>query len=217
MRRGLALGLGLVAGLVAFAPARMLLPAPPLAAAAVHGSLWHMELAGAALGRLALGDMDLALQPAALLKGRLQWAASGAITGQLWRSVGAAGVSGASGRLGGSPLPGLPLAGVTLADATARFDGSGRCTEAGGQVTIELALPLAGQRQLAGAPRCNGSALLLPLASSDGRLRLDFALNQGRWTARMAVSGAGVGEAAALVAAGFRSEAGMLVKEESGA
>jgi general secretion pathway protein N len=182
--RMLALGLGVIVGLVALAPARLLLPAPPLAATSVTGSLWQAQLSGAALGRMQLGDVALALQPGALLKGRLSWQAAGSLNGQIWRGFTAGGVTGLNGRLTGSPLPGLPLA---------------------------------GQRQLAGTPRCDGAALLLPLASGDGRVRLDVTIAAGRWTARLAVSGAGVGEAAALTAAGFRAQGGALVKEDSGA
>ena len=219
MRRGLALGLGLIAGLTALLPARLLLPAP-LTATAVSGSVWKAELTGAALGRMHLGDTAAALQPGALLRGRLQWdvlgAVTGAVTGQIWRGFTAGGVAGLNGRVNGSPLPGLPLAGVNLADVMATLDGAGRCEAAGGQVTADLALPLAGQRQLAGAPRCDGAALLLPLASGDGRVRLELTSNAGRWTARLVISGAAPGEAAALAAGGFRAEAGVLVKEETG-
>jgi hypothetical protein len=215
--RMLALGLGVIAGLVALAPARMLLPAPPLAATSVTGSIWQAQLSGAALGRMPLGDVALALQAGALFKGRLSWQAAGNINGTLWRGFTAGGVAGLNGRLNGSPLPGLPLAGISLADVTATLDGAGRCETTGGQVTADLALPLAGQRQLAGAPRCDGAALLLPLASGDGRVRLDVTVAEDRWTARLAVSGAGVSEAAALTAAGFREQGGALVKEDSGA
>lgn len=214
--QGLVLGLGLIAGLAVLLPARLLLPAPPLAATAVAGSAWQAELTGAALGRMQLGDTAMALQPGALLEGRVQWNVLGALTGQTWRSFTAGGIAGLNGRVNGSPLPGLPLAGVSLADVTATLDGGGGCAAASGQVTADLALPLAGQRQLAGAPRCDGAALLLPLASGDGRVRLDLTSTIGRWTARLVVSGAAPGEAAALAASGFRTEAGALVKEETG-
>lgn len=216
MKRGLALGFGVIAGLLTLMPARLLLPAPPLAAMAVTGTVWRTEMTGAMLGRWLLGDIALALQPGALFKGRLQWQAAGKVNGQFWQGFTAGGVAGLNGRLNGSPLPGLPLAAITLADVMATLDGAGRCQAAGGQVTADLALPLAGQRQLAGAPRCDGAALLLPLASGDGRVRLDLTIAGGRWAARLVVAGAGPGEAAALAAAGFRAEAGALVKKESG-
>ena len=217
MKPALFLALGAAVGVMALAPAALFLPAPPLAALGVTGSVWNAQLTGASLGQLRIGDAALALQPAALLQGRLQWQIGGALNGQFWRGFAAGGAAGLNGRLAGSPIAGLPLAGVTLADAAATFDGAGRCTSAAGQVTAELALPLAGQRQLAGAPRCDGDALLLPLASSDGRVRLDLASTRGRWTARLVVAGAATMEAAALAAAGFRSEAGAMVKQETGA
>jgi hypothetical protein len=141
--RMLALGLGVIVGLVALAPARLLLPAPPLAATSVTGSLWQAQLSGAALGRMQLGDVALALQPGALLKGRLSWQTAGSLNGQIWRGFTAGGVVGMNGRLIGSPLPGLPLAGISLADVMATRVGAGRCEAAGGQVTADLALPLA--------------------------------------------------------------------------
>ena len=206
MRVALAFVIGLATGLVVLAPAAM----------RVEGSLWQPRLAGATLGQLQLGDVTLRLQPAGLVQGRLQWQATGAVSGLVWRGLATGGASAIGGRMDGSPLPGLPLTGVALADVSAALDGAGRCLSAGGQVVADLALPLAGQRQLAGAPRCDGAALLLPLASSDGRVRLDLASSDGRWTARLVVAGAGAGETSALLAAGFRSEAGALVKAENG-
>ena len=75
MKVAWALALGFVAGLLALAPSALLLPAPPLAAVRVDGSVWQAQLSGATLGQLQLGDVALRLQPAALLQGRLQWQA----------------------------------------------------------------------------------------------------------------------------------------------
>ncbi|MEI6486466.1 MAG: type II secretion system protein N [Sphingomonadales bacterium] len=216
MKRALFLGLGALIGGVALAPAALLLPAPPLAAARVSGSVWNAELAGASIGPLLLGDVSLALDPGALLHGRLGWRIGGGITGQIWRGFAAGGAAGLNGRLAGSPLASLPLAGVTLGDASATLDGAGRCTAASGNVVADLAVPLAGQRQLMGAPRCDGDALLLPLASSDGRVRAELTTTRGHWSARIVISGAGSGEAAALIASGFRGQAGALVRQETG-
>ena len=49
--RMLALGLGVIVGLVVLAPARLLLPALPLTATSVTGSVWHAQLSGAASRR----------------------------------------------------------------------------------------------------------------------------------------------------------------------
>lgn len=214
MKHALAFAIGLVAGLIGLAPARLLLPSPPLSGA-VTGSLWRADLGNARLGQLALGDLHLGLEPAALVTGRLQWQVTGALAGLLWRSPGGAGASGLNGALGAAPLPGLPVAMISLADAGATLDDKGRCQAASGQVRITLTQPLAGQRQLVGAPRCEGGALQLPLASGDGRLRLDLAASGQGWTARLTVSGASLGEAVALRAAGFTPRGDALVREET--
>lgn len=216
MMRWFALFIGLALGLVLLAPARLLLPSPPLAATSVSGTIWRAELAGAALGAARIGDVVLTLQPGALLKGRLAWAASGAINGTIWRSLAGGGADGLSGQIGGLALPGLPVASVTLSSVTLALDGRGRCQSAGGQAQIALAVALAGQSALAGAPGCAGNALTLPLASADGRVRLDLALAPAGWTSRLVVAGAGPAEAAALAAAGFRSEAGAQVQQQEG-
>lgn len=216
MRRLVALLVGLALGLVALAPARLLLPAPPLAAAAVSGAIWRAELAGAALGSARIGDLALALQPVALLRGRLQWTATGGLDGSLWRSLAGGGTDALSGQLTGAPLPGLPVAGITLTGVTLALDGRGRCLSAGGQVQIRLGAALAGQTSLSGAPACTGTALTLPLASGDGRVRLDLAIMPSGWSTRLVVAGAAPAEAAALAGAGLRSEAGSLVQQQAG-
>ncbi|WP_164158122.1 type II secretion system protein N [Sandarakinorhabdus rubra] len=214
MSRWIALVAGLLVGLLAMAPARLLLPAPPLAAARVDGSLWGADLVGARIGSATLGNVTLALAPAALLKGRLQWTLGGALTGSLWRSVNGAGGDGLSGTLAGMPFARLPVAGLALSDVSLALDGRGRCQAAAGTVQVQLATPIAGQSSLSGAARCDGAGVAVPLASPDGRVRLDLAATPNRWQARLAVTGAAPTEAAALAAAGFQSDAGTLVRQE---
>lgn len=216
MKRWLALGLGLAIGLLAFLPVRLFLPAPPLAARSVDGSLWRASLAEARLGPAALGDVALAWQPGRLLRGEMAWTATGQLNGLLWRSASAAGVSGLAGRVAVPAIGGLPLAGLSLADVSLALDGRGRCRAASGQLVADLAVPLAGQRQLAGALACENGTLRLALASGDGRLRLDLAGVDGGWQSRVMVAGIGPAEAMALAAAGFHAEAGAQVKEERG-
>lgn len=206
---------GLAIGALALLPARLLLPAPPLSAASVSGSIWRAALAEAAVGSARLGQIDLALQPAALLQGRLQWQLAGAASGQLFQSASGGGVEGLNGMLPGAVLPGLPLAGLALADTGITLDVDGRCRSASGQVTASLAVALAGQTSLTGAPRCEGSTLLLPLASPDGRVRLELRLTAAGWQARLGISGAAPAEAVALAAAGFgRANGEILLKRE---
>jgi hypothetical protein len=108
------------------------------------------------------------------------------------------------------------MAGADLEQLGLAFDGRGRCLSAAGQVRVALARPLAGQRDLAGAPRCEANGLLLPLASGDGRVRLDLEFRADGWQARLAVAGAGVDEGAALLASGFRRAGTSLVQEREG-
>jgi hypothetical protein len=201
---------GLVIGLVAFLPARLALPAPPLAARAVAGSLWRAELADAQAGGLPLGTLGLSAQPLALLKGRLQWLLSGSLSGSVWRSAAAQGADGLSGRINGAALPGLAIRSIDLASVSLALDGAGRCQSAGGQINAALVSPVAGQAMLSGSPACDGAALIVPLASGDGRLRLDLAIRPGRWQARARIAGASPAEQLALTAAGFRPDGASL-------
>lgn len=215
MRRALALIVGLAAGLLALMPARLLLPAPPLSAARVDGSIWRARLANAGLGNARLGDVSIALAPAAILQGRAQWTMSGAMNGSLWRSLAGGGGEGLTGNLTGAPLPGLPVAGVQMNGVSLVVDGRGRCQSASGTITVMLATALAGQRSVSGAARCDGVALVVPMASGDARVRLDLSATAVGWQARLNISGANPAEAAGLAGAGFRSEAGALVREEA--
>jgi general secretion pathway protein N len=207
---------GLGCGLVAFLPARLALPAPPLAASAVSGSLWRAELADAQAGGLALGSIGLAAQPAALLKGRLEWQLAGNVSGTMWRSAAAQGADGLTGRITGTALPGLPVRSIDLAGVALALDGAGRCQAASGQMTASLASAIAGQASLTGSPACDGAALLLPLASGDGRLRLDLTVQPGRWQARASIAGASPAEMVALTAAGFRADGAALSHVQEG-
>jgi hypothetical protein len=201
MKRWPALAGGFVAGLVLLAPARLLLPAPPLAADAITGPWWRADLAGAALGRARLGDVGLRWQPAAMADGRLAWQASGGLAGQLWWAAGSWGGAGMAGRLAGAGLPGLPAADIMLADAGLSVDDAGRCRSASGQVALQLATAIAGNRTLAGPLLCEAGVVTLPLASRDGRVQLDLALDGNGWQATLVADGAGPAEALALAAA----------------
>lgn len=209
--------IGLVIGAAVFAPARLLLPSPPLSAASAAGSLWRATLNDAAIGSARLGQIGLILQPGALLRGRLQWQIAGSFTGQIWQSSSGGGGEAITGTLPGDALAGLPLAAITVADAGVVVDGAGRCRSATGQIRAELTAGLAGQTNLSGALRCDGSDLLLPLASPDGRVRLDMRTTARGWQAELAVAGTAPAESLALAAAGFgrRGSDALLIREGS--
>ena len=205
---------GLLIGLVALLPARLLLPAPPLAATSVTGSIWQARLEGASLGAARLGSIGLAAQPAALLKGRLAWAVSGAVQGRLWRGPGGSGAETISATIAGGLMPGV--ASLTLVEAGAVLDAQGRCQSASGQAQVQLSPALGGQSTLAGALRCEAGALALPLASPDGRARLELVASAQGWQARLLLAGASPAETAALTAAGFGRDGDSLVQQQGG-
>jgi general secretion pathway protein N len=210
------LAAGLLVGLVGLLPARLALPAPPMAASAVSGSLWQAELADAQAGGFGLGQISLTAQPLALAKGRLQWQLGGNLTGSIWRSATGQGADGLSGRLASAALPGLPIRSIDLAGLSIAQDSAARCQSASGQISATLASPIAGQTALIGSPACDGAALLLPLASSDGRLRLDLVVQPGRWQARTSIAGASPAETLALTAAGFSRDGAALNRSQEG-
>jgi general secretion pathway protein N len=164
---------GLVAGLLAFAPLRWALEqagaARALAARDVTGSIWSGRLIDARMGGAPLGDLSARLLPAALPRGAVEARLAGAAgSGTLVLAGGATGVRALSARL--DPLlaaAGAPVAQVETQALSALFR-AGRCVRAGGQVTATLGPPLPTGSQLAGQARCEGEALLLPLAGPAG-------------------------------------------------
>jgi general secretion pathway protein N len=163
-----------------------------LAARQAQGSLWVGALEDARFGTIALGDVATRLRALPLLAGRarLDVAQEGdGLRAGLTLSRHGFGVDDATGTLTASGLAGLPPAALDLADVSIRF-GDRLCAQAEGLVTARFSgdlagLPLAGG--FSGEARCDGPALLLPLASrsgerldvrlfADGRYRIDAAL-----------------------------------------
>jgi general secretion pathway protein N len=161
-RRGLVAALVLaVLGLgVALLPLRLVLMlGGGLAAAGVQGSVWQGRLDDAQWGGMALGDLEVALSPASVLRLAPEMRLDGPQLSGALRLGGAPGVVGVQGRA--QPLtPGL--AAWQLEGLTLRFGRDG-CEEAGGRVTLRM-----GGDVLAGVPRCAGDVAELALARPDG-------------------------------------------------
>ena len=88
------------------------------------------------------------------------------------------GVDDASGTIGLPGLAGLPAATLDLADVSVRF-GDRLCAEAEGLVKARMSGELGGVPLAAvysGQARCEGPALLLPLASQSGADRFEVRL-----------------------------------------
>lgn len=177
-----------------------------LTARAVTGSVWAGALQQAQMGPVALGDVRARLNLLPLLLGRARLSLRGAdetapISGAVTVSRSGIAVDDVSGRLriGG----GMPLATLDLQDLSAGF-AAGRCVRAEGRVRATAAGPLTGNA-LAGNVRCDGAALLFPLAGPSGAERLELRLfGDGRWRIDLAVRTADPAVAARLAAAGLR-------------
>ena len=143
-----------------------------LAAREVNGSVWDARLSDAELGEVPLGDVGAALSALDLLFGRARIALRGkgldGIRGSLVVSRHSAGIAGMSGSLAVGPrLAPIPITRLDLTGVTARF-ANGACDHADGRVTALLATDVADlalPTSLSGDVRCDGKALLVPLAS----------------------------------------------------
>lgn len=190
MRRVISVLLVLLAGLAVVAwrfPLDRIVPAriPGLEVESVSGTIWAGEVRGARYQGLALGDVDLALLPRTLLSGapqvrfdRLQ----GPISGRVWLSREVRRVEGVTGELA-LPMGRTGLsARIEMAGVALETDLSGNCRQVEGAVEATLTgIPLIGTTPpLAGTPRCDGNAMLVPLALPDGSMGLDLALQPDR-------------------------------------
>jgi general secretion pathway protein N len=152
-----------------------------LTARAAEGSIWLGALAQARLGTMELGDVATRLRVLPLLAGRarLDIAQEGdGLHGGLTLSRHGFGIDDASGVLTAPELQGLPPPSLELGDLSVRF-GDGLCAAAEGLVKARFAGELAGVKLaggFSGEARCDGPALLLPLASQSGADRLDVRL-----------------------------------------
>ncbi|WP_310498975.1 type II secretion system protein N [Sandarakinorhabdus sp.] len=207
MNRLAAIALGLFAALLALMPLRIALSGissgSGLGAAAVSGTIWKGQMLGAAFGGTALGDISFALQPLSLFQGRAAYALDGtAMTGQLWRGWGGAGVRGLSGQV--NVAGALPI-GLAQARAVTVTMAGDQCRSASGEVQVQPQGPLAAAGMLSGTLACDNGILSLPLASADGRSFLDIRLGKRQWTARLRLTGLPPERVAMLEAAGLRA------------
>ncbi|MDZ3832775.1 MAG: type II secretion system protein N [Sphingopyxis sp.] len=198
-----------------------------ITARAVHGSVWSGELADARLGVLPLGTVHASLSPLALLTGRVELIFAraderlGALTGRLHGSHprGVSDVQGATMLIGGLGV--IPLDTLRFEGATARFNGAGKCVEAGGRLQLVIAAPIAGldlSRGLSGPLSCVGGRVQAALASQSGMERLTLAFDgKGAYRARLAINvDRDPAMAAALAAMGFKAGTGGFVLTTTG-
>lgn len=207
-----------VAALLLFLPLRLALGwlgagDAGLSARAADGSVWAGSLTDAHLGQLALGDLKAHLSPWALLVGRARVELDGRddtvrpLHGAITLSRHRAGLDDATASLAtGALFAPLPVTRIDLDAVSAHFV-DGACHDAEGRVTVALAPSASGialPATLAGNARCDGAALLLPLASTAGTesvaLRI---LAAGSYGAQFVVRPSDPAAAQKLESAGF--------------
>jgi len=229
VRRSLFVAAFFALALVALLPLRLALDLfaferGGLAARAATGSVWNGALQEARIGPVALGDVGARLHLLPLFLGRARLAIEGTdpqapLRGAATVTRGGVGFDDVTGafRLGAPAAP-LPIASLELRDLSAGFE-NGRCARAGGRVLATAAGEFAGlAARLGGNVRCDGEALLLPLASPSGMERLELRLfADGRYRADLIVRSGDGAVRTRLAAAGFRPAGNALAIRVDGA
>lgn len=203
------------------------LGASGVAARDAAGSVWGGALRGAQYRDTPLGDLAAELQALPLLAGRARIevdrnaggtlgtppAAPDRLQAAVTVSRNSYGISDATLRVPtGSAFAPLPVTAIDLAEVSARFV-RGECVAAEGAVTIETSGIMAGlplPTSMTGNARCDGGALLLPLAGATGVERLDLRFLSGsRYRATLSVRPTDPVLGQRLAAAGFVAASGV--------
>uniref|UniRef100_S0DFB0 Putative type II secretion system protein N n=1 Tax=termite gut metagenome TaxID=433724 RepID=S0DFB0_9ZZZZ len=186
-----------------------------LTARQVSGSLWFGKLAEAQAGGLALGDLSAHVSPVQLLVGRARVSLAGQgdppaapLQGAVSLSRHSFGVDDVSASVaGGAAFAPMPVTALDLDDVSARFKDGG-CDRAEGRVRATLAGAIGGvplPQSMAGTARCDGNALLLPLASTAGTETLQLRLHDdGSYVADLTMQTGDAQLATKLQLAGFQ-------------
>jgi general secretion pathway protein N len=211
----------LVVALLLLLPLRLALAAAGLAdsglaARSVSGSLWAGQMNGTVWRGLWLGDGRASLSPLVLLRGgvSLDWRGE-KLSATVIRQAKGGGIDAAKGQFGPVTVSGLVLQRVDLDGFAVVFD-SGSCTRAGGRVTLLPGGALAMAGAMAGTPRCDGKAVVIPLASGDSAVQMTIKLrDDASYTASITVEPVAETARPALLAAGFQpSPQGMAMTVE---
>lgn len=212
--------LGITAALLFFMPLRLAVSMVDLdektfSAKQISGSIWDGRIESAKLGPVNLGDLDAGMQFWPLLTGDMIMDVerpANASGGRLKATLGRAGdgflVADTNAQIPvGRQLAPLPASNIELDGFSANFVG-GRCETASGQVRMSLDANIPGldlQRGLLGNADCQDGVLVLPLTSSSGMETLTLKLEgDGRYTARLSLSGGNAAWTLLLPSLGFR-------------
>jgi len=218
--RGLFFLCAFLFALVALLPLRLALgwlalDAAGFSARQAEGSIWLGVLREARVGAAPIGDLRSRLDPLPLLAGRARVGfdrlqggdAASPLEGSVSvsrHSLGADDVT-ASLPLGTAFAP-LPIASVDLTDVSVRFR-DGLCDHADGLVKAQVSGDVGGislPGGLTGNARCEGGALMLPLASPGGAEMLSLAIQEGgRYRAELLVRPGDAAARTRLLSSGF--------------
>jgi len=186
-----------------------------LSAREVTGSVWWGGLNEAHYGNVALGDVGAGLSPIQLIVGRARidvWGKEGAanadLNGAVSFSRNTSGVDDVTATIpAGDAFAPVPITAIQFDDVSVRFR-DGRCETAEGKVTATIAgtMPqLNLPPTLAGNARCEGGALLVPLASQAQTESIAVTIEaDGKYRAVLTVRPSDPALGVALMGAGFR-------------
>lgn len=189
-----------------------------LAAREALGSVWTGRLNEGQLGPVPLGDLEARLRSLPLIIGRatvgLYREGNTPFTGGISVARHGFGLEDTTGRLDVASLfAPLPIGSLDLNDLTVRF-ANGQCAHAEGKVSGKLIGNVGGlslPNGVSGNARCDGGALLLPLASLPGTETLNIRLFQdGRYQTEFMVRANDPAMVQRLSLAGFRAKEGNL-------
>lgn len=178
------------------------------------GLVWAGTIKDLTVGETSIGNVDAGLKPLPLFLGQLRFKMerTGSIgrppvDAELFSGLGRFGISNANLTLPASSLFGsLPLGEFTLQNVDVRFTGN-RCVHAEGTIRASVNAVLPGldlPGGMVGTLRCEGSALLVPLASQTGLETLDIRVaGDGSYRTRLKLGGDRANVAGALAAAGL--------------
>ncbi len=218
--------------LIIFMPLRAALGAADLGSRGIGareagGLVWDGYINDLTVGNTTIGGVGAALAPLPLFIGQLRFhlerpgsIGRPPINADLISGLGRFGVENANLTLPSASLFGaLPLGELNLQDVEVSFVGD-RCNHAEGTVRASVSAVLPGldlPGGMVGTLRCDGAALLVPLASQTGMEMLDLRIfGDGHYTTRLKLGGDRAAMAGALAAAGLQDTGDGFVLESEG-
>lgn len=187
-------------------------------ARSLRGPVWWGGAEDLTVAGVRLGTVDVFLDPLRLFIGqaridvlRLSGNPQTDLSGGVTIGMGSRGIQGLTGTLPvGAALAPLPVSRAEFDHFAVRFSGD-QCSSAEGRVRVHVPALITGldlANGLTGDARCEGSVLLLPLASQSGQERLDLRIRaNGAYEAAMRIKTADAQFGNALAGNGFQANA----------